>query len=186
MAKNLLEKLVDSLHQHGYDKIEFAVGKDAVLYHDKEGITKEAMPLELKLFGYISHMTHEFELDFVRFMNEFIQHMNQRHHDQIYIGTDVHQIQEHGNQGFLIKLFTLASKDVAPATLFDFSRALEALKDGREIQRAGWNGANQRVFLHTFATDMQPCFVLINAQGKKQPGWVPSMGDLLADDWKFA
>ena len=67
----------------------------------------------------------------------------------------------------------------------DFSQALDELKDGHELQRKGWNGANQRVHMFIAGATYQPCFILHNAQGLKQPGWLPSMGDLLADDWQI-
>lgn len=69
----------------------------------------------------------------------------------------------------------------------DFSKALLALKTGETVRRAGWNGANQHVYMDVFDRDgeyLEPCFVLHNAQGKRQPGWVPSMGDMLALDWE--
>ena len=91
-----------------------------------------------------------------------------------------------------------------------FSDALKLLKEGKKLARSGWNGKNQFVvmmpalYLPPYNTqdtlrkvndrtakyigedkplDSQPYFALYNAQGKWQPGWVPSTGDLLADDW---
>lgn len=74
-----------------------------------------------------------------------------------------------------------------------FSSALEWLKEGKRVRRAGWNGAGQWVVLidpgNAMYTKggasalMKPCLGLKNAQGEMQPGWVPSMGDLLATDW---
>ena len=76
----------------------------------------------------------------------------------------------------------------------DFSDALMWLKEGKRVQRAGWNGAGQWVVLidpgnamYTkggASAPMQPCLGLKNSQGNMQPGWVPSIGDLLADDWQ--
>ena len=78
-------------------------------------------------------------------------------------------------------------------TTYDFSDALKALKEGKRIQRINWNSNNQWVVMidpgnamHVStagAFDMQKCFGLKNAQGKMQPGWIPSIGDLLAVDW---
>ena len=67
--------------------------------------------------------------------------------------------------------------------------AIEAARKGLKIARAGWNGKNQFVVFiksgnamyHTY--DMQDCFGLKNQQGEMQPGWVPSQGDMKADDW---
>ncbi|WP_340617533.1 DUF2829 domain-containing protein [Xenorhabdus entomophaga] len=74
-----------------------------------------------------------------------------------------------------------------------FSEALEAVKAGKKISRAGWNGANQfiaRIYSGNAiwrkgydSGDMQDCLGLKNAQGNMQPGWVPSQGDLFAEDW---
>lgn len=79
--------------------------------------------------------------------------------------------------------------------LFDFSFALMGLKNHKRVTREGWNGKDQWVVLinpgnamHTSVAgsfDMQPCFGLKNAQNKMQPGWLPSIGDLLATDWMF-
>lgn len=78
-----------------------------------------------------------------------------------------------------------AALRVAP---LDFSQALIQLKKGAQARRFGWNGAGQCVYLERFAdfdVSFKPTFVLHNAQGELQPGWVPSMGDLLADDWEI-
>lgn len=70
-----------------------------------------------------------------------------------------------------------------------FGKALDALVDGKRIKRSGWNGKDQLVYMQSFKggpyEGMQPCFVLHNAQGLNQPGWIPSMGDLLASDWEI-
>lgn len=92
----------------------------------------------------------------------------------------------------------------------NFSQALEKLKNDEAVCRSGWNGKNQFVVcmpslqLPSFNTgdttrkvndrtakwigkdqplDCQPYLALYNAQKKWQPGWVPSQGDLFAQDW---
>lgn len=92
----------------------------------------------------------------------------------------------------------------------DFSQALHMLKRGAKIARSGWNGkgmwvvmmpglklppfnsqepgakVNDRTAKHIgpdTPLDSLPYFALWNAQGKWQPGWVPSTSDLLAEDW---
>lgn len=92
-----------------------------------------------------------------------------------------------------------------------FSQALELLKEGWCVQREGWNGKNQFVYktvgntvskdfipkfaslpdsVKTFLSEkgedvvFQPSLTLYNAQGNMQPGWVPSQGDLFANDWQ--
>lgn len=97
------------------------------------------------------------------------------------------------------------------STNIDFGVALLALKSGKRVRRIGWNGKDQWVcamtelnlpphnstepgpkvnartaqFIgHDQPLDSQPYLVLKNQQGKWQPGWVPSQGDLFADDWQ--
>ena len=92
---------------------------------------------------------------------------------------------------------------IKEVNLMDFSEALLAAKEGHKIARAGWNGANQFVVMmpslyleagmvngrtrkyigEDTPLDSQPYFALMNAQGKWQPGWTPSQGDLFSLDW---
>lgn len=77
----------------------------------------------------------------------------------------------------------------------DFSDALMWLKEGKRVQRAGWNGSNQWVELvrnsglvfrsehDSTAFSVADGLVLKNAQGIVVQ-WVPSIGDLMADDWQ--
>ena len=44
----------------------------------------------------------------------------------------------------------------------NFGEAIKAVKAGKKIQRAGWNGKNQYV----------------------QLGWLASQSDMLANDWR--
>lgn len=91
-----------------------------------------------------------------------------------------------------------------------FSSALMCLKEGMAVARYGWNAGGQFVVmmpelkLAPFSQadeprrvndrtakwigadtplDCRPYFALYNAQKQWQPGWVPSTGDLLAEDW---
>lgn len=85
----------------------------------------------------------------------------------------------------------------------DFSSALIKVKEGKKIARSGWNGANQFIIKAggyeveearpgsdyekagiTGRFTIAPHLDLKNAQGVMQPGWVPSQGDLFADDWE--
>lgn len=88
----------------------------------------------------------------------------------------------------------------------NFGQAVERLKEGRKVAREGWNGKGQWVvlmpasFLESSVVngrtskhlgegvdlDSQPYFALYTAQGKWQPGWVPSTSDVLAEDWQVA
>lgn len=99
-------------------------------------------------------------------------------------------------------------EDVSP--YLSFSKALELLKQGDKITRKGWNGADQWLSISCpdtkdvvadnfwsphnaeFARQnggsakVAPCITLKNAQGLIIMGWIPSAGDLFADDWMIA
>ncbi|MEI7375666.1 DUF2829 domain-containing protein [Dickeya chrysanthemi] len=93
----------------------------------------------------------------------------------------------------------LPDVEVAEEGHMTFSHALEALKMGKTVCRAGWNGKGQYVVMvkpgfydvgcsivgafSTKAATLQPFLALKNAQDLFQPGWVPSMGDLMSPDW---
>lgn len=75
--------------------------------------------------------------------------------------------------------------------------AIKEMQNGALVRRAGWNGKNQHIYIedmlsHTIPggafkgerREYEPCVCLYNAQGKHQPGWVPSQGDLFAIDWE--
>lgn len=87
-----------------------------------------------------------------------------------------------------------------------FSAALEALKGGKKVARSGWNGKDQYVVAQAQATtteaskiwnphnkahaekiggqiDVAPYCTLKTAQDTLAMGWVPSTGDLFANDW---
>lgn len=80
-----------------------------------------------------------------------------------------------------------------------FGMAIDAAKNGKKIQRDGWNGKNQYVELAT-------CISYTNAEGQVvnvehdaienkalafvgtsgvQLGWLASQADMLADDWRI-
>ena len=83
-----------------------------------------------------------------------------------------------------------------------FSQALELIKSGKQVARAGWNGVSQFIYLlpasklqaaagygfgeYVGEPEFVQTIVLHNAQGKLVVGWVPSTGDLFASDWKLA
>lgn len=74
---------------------------------------------------------------------------------------------------------------------FNFETALKYLKRGEKITRAGWNGKEQWICLIPHTNNMwkgypmQDCFGLKTVNNEMQPGWVPSIRDLLANDWTF-
>lgn len=86
-----------------------------------------------------------------------------------------------------------------PTTGLTFGAAIEAVKIGKCVARAGWNGAGQFVYLvpagsHLAQTEAQRVFgigaivphraylALKTAQGDIAT-WAPSGSDALADDW---
>jgi len=75
----------------------------------------------------------------------------------------------------------------------DFGEALCALKNGRKVRRAGWNGKGMYIYLlerHVLEVKsgpltLEPCIVMFTAQGCDQPGWLASQPDMLSDDWEL-
>ena len=83
-----------------------------------------------------------------------------------------------------------------------FSEALDAVKEGALVQRAGWNGQNMFIFLvggSRFEVNRPPLNEIFNegteieyhghidmktAQGYVVP-WVASHADLLSEDWRI-
>jgi hypothetical protein len=64
-----------------------------------------------------------------------------------------------------------------------FGQAIDALKNGRRVARAGWNGVNMYIYLLAVA-GYEPCICIHTAQGKEQPGWLASQPDILSTDWE--
>ena len=95
----------------------------------------------------------------------------------------------------------------------DFGWALEKLRQGHKLRRAGWNGkgmwivlmpelklpphssqepgakVNDRTAKHIGADtplDSRPYIAMWTATRQWQPGWHASQADMLADDWEIA
>ena len=80
-----------------------------------------------------------------------------------------------------------------------FGKAIEQLKEGKRVQRKGWNGKNQYIELATNISYKNVKGEIINAKhdaiGNRaiafvgtsgvQIGWLASQADMLADDWKI-
>ncbi len=80
-----------------------------------------------------------------------------------------------------------------------FGKAIEQLKEGKRVQRKGWNGKNQYIELATNISYKNTKGEIINAKhdaiGNRaiafvgtsgvQIGWLASQADMLADDWKI-
>ena len=81
----------------------------------------------------------------------------------------------------------------------DFGSAIQLLKEGKRVQRSGWNGKNQYIELATNISYKNANGEIINAEheaiGNKaiafvgtsgvQLGWLASQADMLAEDWKI-
>ena len=81
----------------------------------------------------------------------------------------------------------------------DFGEAIKLLKQGKRVQREGWNGKNQYIELATNISYINANKDTINAEhiaiGNKaiafvgtsgvQMGWLASQADMLAEDWKI-
>lgn len=95
----------------------------------------------------------------------------------------------------------------------DIGQAVHAMRAGKKVRRAGWNGkgmwivlmpslslppfssqapgakVNDRTAKHIgvdTSLNSQPYIAMWTAQGTWQPGWLCSQTDLLADDWEEA
>ncbi|KJD38049.1 DUF2829 domain-containing protein [Paenibacillus polymyxa] len=95
--------------------------------------------------------------------------------------------------------------------MFNFGQAIEALKAGKKVARAGWNGkgmwvvlmpslqlpphstqkpgpkVNDRTAKHIGVDtplDSQPYIAMWTATKQWQPGWLASQADMLAEDWE--
>ena len=75
-----------------------------------------------------------------------------------------------------------------------FGEAVELLKRGNRVCRAGWNGRGMWLALilpgsamYTgggVITPMLPCIGMYTAAGDMQPGWLASQADILEEDWE--
>lgn len=80
----------------------------------------------------------------------------------------------------------------------NFGEAIEAMKDGKRVSRAGWNGKGQYIELASNISYVNPRGEVVNADhtaiGNQavafvgvsgvQLGWLASQADMLADDWE--
>jgi hypothetical protein len=91
-----------------------------------------------------------------------------------------------------------------PINALSFGHALIALKDGKKVARAGWNGKGMFLVLQPATVDaklrdgslyeqaLKSNICTINAHidmktatGEMQPGWLASQTDMLANDWQI-
>lgn len=83
--------------------------------------------------------------------------------------------------------------------IFDFGQAIQYLKQGKKVQRQGWNGKNQYIELATGISYKNSNNEIINTEHDAignnaiafvgtsgvQMGWLASQADMLAEDWKI-
>lgn len=93
----------------------------------------------------------------------------------------------------------LLKKEKAENESFDFGIAINLLKEGRRVQRKGWNGKNQYIELATNISYKNNEDETINAEHEAignrtiafvgtsgvQLGWLASQADMLANDWQI-
>jgi hypothetical protein len=67
-----------------------------------------------------------------------------------------------------------------------FSQALDLIKLGFKIKRAGWNGPDQWLELQTpdEHSKMTLPYIYIKTQQDDLVPWLASQSDLLSDDWE--
>lgn len=86
----------------------------------------------------------------------------------------------------------------------NFGEALEVLKSGGKVARAGWNGKGMFLLLvkgtdgilpregtpyadllvaPSGVVNINPHIDMKTATGEMQPGWLASQSDMLSDDW---
>lgn len=89
-----------------------------------------------------------------------------------------------------------------PSNAMPFGLAVEAMKKGLKVARAGWNGKGMWLILVPGSPSIKPVagtpysnaglteptninahVDMYTAQGEMQPGWLASQTDMLADDW---
>lgn len=95
----------------------------------------------------------------------------------------------------------MSEHDSRPMNTLSFGEALQALKNGKQVFREGWNGKGQFVFLIK-GTDLQnvlkygygeyvgePTIVDVlaikTASNQIQIGWLASQTDMLLNDWQI-
>lgn len=80
----------------------------------------------------------------------------------------------------------------------DFGKAIQLMKEGKRVQREGWNGKNQYIELATNISYKNTKGEIINVEHDAignntiafvgtsgvQLGWLASQADMLANDWK--
>ena len=109
----------------------------------------------------------------------------------------IQEMRENGSQYWANRLEKLKEKEEEKA--MDFGEAIKKVKEGKQVQREGWNGKGQYIELATNISYVNTKKEVINAEheaiGNKaiafvgtsgvQLGWLASQADMLAEDWKI-
>ena len=80
----------------------------------------------------------------------------------------------------------------------DFSEALKLMKKGKNLFRDGWNGVVAGIEMYVYLVsgaevdagrngiiNPDPFFIFYHSKNKTSNFWVPSVWDLMADDWEI-
>lgn len=69
--------------------------------------------------------------------------------------------------------------------MFNFGKAIEEMKAGKKVARAGWNGKGMFVMLQKpdeHSKMRRPYIYMSPVDGELVP-WIASQSDMLAEDW---
>lgn len=68
----------------------------------------------------------------------------------------------------------------------NFGSALDRLRQGAKLRRAGWNGTGMAIGVREpeGSTDMDRPYIWIRGVDGKRVPWTPSQVDILATDWE--
>jgi hypothetical protein len=78
------------------------------------------------------------------------------------------------------EVFEKANRPISGMT---FGHAIEALKAGYKVARAGWNGKGMWLALYGGKADVLDVITMKTADNKILMGWLASQTDMLAEDW---
>lgn len=133
-----------------------------------------------------------------------LAHIMTRGEYNLYRGWTIPENEDPSEQGYLVEYMdggaanhpdhvgyiswspTCVFKDAyQPSGQLSFGHAIELLKAGKRVARSGWNGKGMSVQLRQQTSELNAHLVLQNVHGTFDT-WVPSISDLLAEDWVIA
>lgn len=118
----------------------------------------------------------------------------------LVVNPNVSERNVEGFDGYVSWLPEKAFNEQYRAENLSFGQAVELLKQGKRVARAGWNGKGMYLVLadeidfvtRAYMADMegdhdgnltQPSIVMKTADNKFVVGWLASQTDMLAEDW---